>query len=100
MYHIIFRGINRQNLFEGENDFIKMREIISSVKEEKHFALYAYCFMTNHVHLFIKEAEQGDITKIMHKILTKYVGLQVGTCKWGRACFCTFPLEPVGDVQF
>lgn len=51
-----------------------MEEIIRSAKEEKKFELYAYCFMTNHVHLFMKEAEPGDITKIMHKILTKYVG--------------------------
>ncbi len=40
-----------------------MKEIILSAKEEKKFELYAYCFMTNHVHLFMKEAEQGDITR-------------------------------------
>lgn len=30
--------------------------------------------MTNHVHLFIKEKNSGDIKTIMHKLLTKYVG--------------------------
>ena len=74
MYHIIFRGINRQNLFECDKDFAKMEEIIAEVKAEKGFELYAYCLMTNHVHLFIRELNSGDITKIMHKILTKYVG--------------------------
>ena len=74
MYHIIFRGINRQNLFECDKDFAKMEEIIAEVKAEKGFELYAYCLMTNHVHLFIRELNSGDITKIMNKILTKYVG--------------------------
>ena len=36
------------------------------------FELYAYCFMTNHVHLFIKEQNVGEISKIMTKILSHY----------------------------
>lgn len=74
LYHIVFRGINRQNIFEEEKDFQKMIEIIDMVKSEKKFEIYAYCLMTNHVHLFIKEQNSGDIKKIMHKLLTRYVG--------------------------
>ena len=73
MYHIIFRGINRQNLFEDEKDFSKLLEITEKVKKEFDFELYAYCFMTNHVHLFLKEKNKGDIKPIMHKILSVYV---------------------------
>ena len=54
LYHIIFRGISRQNIFEEEHDYLKLKEIIKKVKTEMQFELYAYCFMTNHVHLFIK----------------------------------------------
>ncbi len=74
LYHILFRGINKQDLFEENADFQKLLEIIKDVKKEKQFKLHAYCLMTNHVHLFIQERETGDIKKIMHKILTKYVG--------------------------
>ncbi len=74
MYHIVFRGINRQDLFEEEKDYEKLIEIIKKVKEVKQFELYAYCLMTNHVHLFLKEKETGDIKKIMHKVLSNYVG--------------------------
>ena len=73
MYHIIFRGINRQNLFEDERDFRKLLEIIERVKKEFEFDLYAYCLMSNHVHLFLKEKNKGDIKSIMHKILSIYV---------------------------
>ena len=73
LYHIVFRGLNRQNLFEEDKDYIKLLEIISDVKVEYKLQLNAYCLMTNHVHLFVKENESGDIKAIMHKILTRYV---------------------------
>ena len=73
LYHIIFRGINRQNIFEEAADYEKLLDIIGEIKKEKEFNLYAYCLMTNHVHLFIKEKEIGDIKNIMHRLLTRYV---------------------------
>ena len=63
LYHIVFRGIGRQNIFEENADYEKLKEIILKVKEEMNLKLYAYCFMTNHVHLFVKEKELGDISK-------------------------------------
>lgn len=72
LYHIIFRGISRQNIFEEHFDFEKMKQILIKVKNEMKFEIYAYCFMTNHVHLFIKEDNIGDISKIMTKILSHY----------------------------
>ena len=32
LYHIIFRGLNRQNLFEEDEDYIKLLEIINDIK--------------------------------------------------------------------
>ena len=74
LYHIIFRGICGQNIFEETQDFEKIVEIIKKVKKEKEYHVYAYCLMTNHVHLFIREKNAGDIGKIMSKILTQYAG--------------------------
>jgi len=73
LYHVMFRGINKMNIFEDDEDFKKMHNIIKELKEAEKFAVYAYCFMTNHVHLFIKEPELGSIKTIMHKMLTRYV---------------------------
>ena len=72
VYHILFRGVNQQNIFEEKQDYIKLLETIDNVKKDMHFELYAYCFMSNHVHLVIKEAEIKDISLIMKRILTKY----------------------------
>lgn len=73
LYHIVFRGINKQNIFEESEDYKKIIEIIQNIKDEHDFEIYAYCLMSNHVHLLIKEAFSGDISQIMKRILTRYV---------------------------
>jgi len=74
LYHIIFRGINKQNIFEEENDYQKLKRLLSTIKQELDFKLYAYIFMSNHVHLLFQEKEAGDSTTAMHKLLTIYAG--------------------------
>ncbi len=74
LYHVVYRGVNRQNIFEEVNDYFKMRDIIFYLKQELKFEIYAYCFMTNHVHLLLKENSTGDISTIMKRLLTKYAG--------------------------
>ena len=71
-YHIVFRGINRQHLFEDESDFLYFLESLQRLKTEMAFELHAYCLMSNHVHLLIKENEMGDISLVMKRLLTKY----------------------------
>ena len=72
VYHILFRGVNQQNIFEETADFNKLKETILIVKKDMEFEIYAYCFMSNHVHIVMKEKNQGDISLIMKRILTKY----------------------------
>ena len=72
VYHILFRGVNQQNIFEEASDFEKLKEIIEIVKQDLQFEIYAYCFMSNHVHIVLKEKNCGDISLIMKRILTKY----------------------------
>ena len=71
-YHIVFRGINRQHLFEDESDFLYFLESLQHLKTEMAFELHAYCLMSNHVHLLIKESKMGDISLVMKRLLTKY----------------------------
>lgn len=72
LYHIVFRGVNRQHIFEEESDYIKLKETLMTLKREMGFEIYAYCFMTNHVHIMLKEKNNGDISQIMKRLLTKY----------------------------
>ncbi|MCL2889251.1 MAG: transposase [Eggerthellaceae bacterium] len=71
-YHVIFRGVNHCLIFEDGSDFRKFLKILSNVKEEFGFLLYAYCLMNNHGHLLIHEKTAGDMALIMHRLLGSY----------------------------
>jgi len=72
VYHIVFRGVNHCHLFEGHEDFEKMLEILSKVKDEFSLKVYAFCLLDNHVHLLLKESSPGDISLVMKKVLSPY----------------------------
>ncbi len=72
LYHIVFRGVNKQHIFEEETDYLKMIHVLYELKTELSFEIYSYCFMSNHVHLLLKEKSAGEISKIMKRLLTKY----------------------------
>ena len=72
IYHIMFRGVNHCHIFEENSDYQKFINYLTRIKKEIDFEIYAYCMMSNHVHLLIKEKKLYDITKIMQKLLTSY----------------------------
>ena len=72
LYHIVVRGVNHCHLFEQEVDYMMFSSIVKEVKKEMNFKLYAYCLMSNHVHLLVLEEKLGDISIIMKRILTHY----------------------------
>lgn len=69
IYHIMLRGINRQNIFEDEED---REQFITLINRFKGYEVYAYCLMNNHVHILIKEVED-EIATIMRRICASYV---------------------------
>ena len=74
MYHIMFRGLNKHSIFSEDRDYTKFIEILTSVKDDSNLQIYAYCLMPNHVHLFVREAQKGDISNIMKRLLSHYAG--------------------------
>lgn len=48
IYHIIFRGVNKQHIFEESKDYEKMLTIIQMLKTEMDFKIYSYCFIGSH----------------------------------------------------
>jgi len=72
IYHIMLRGINRQTIFEDEEDSIKFLEVLKDCKEKSVYKIYAYCLMGNHVHLLLKEKYE-ELGTIMKRIGASYV---------------------------
>ena len=54
IYHIMLRGINKQEIFEDSEDFSKFLETLNKYKAISEYKVFAYCLMSNHVHLLIK----------------------------------------------
>jgi len=69
-YHIMLRGINRQCIFGDDDDYIKFLELLVKHKEGINSIIYAYCLMSNHVHLLIKS---DNISSYISKIASGYV---------------------------
>ncbi len=58
IYHIIMRGINKQETFFAHKDKQKFLEFVLRFKEISQFELYGYCLMDNHIHLLLKEVTE------------------------------------------
>lgn len=72
IYHVMLRGINRQTIFEEDEDRWRFLETLDKYKEVSQFELYAYCLMDNHIHLLIKETEES-ISVSIKRISSSYV---------------------------
>ena len=58
LYHLITRGVDRRDIFHSPEDHKKFLSMLAVQKEKLPFFLYAYCLMTNHVHLLIERMTQ------------------------------------------
>lgn len=72
IYHIMLRGINRQTIFEDDEDKIRFLETLKKYKDKRKFQLFSYCLMNNHIHLLIKETEE-PISESIKRISSSYV---------------------------
>jgi len=71
VYHVMMRGINRQLIFEEEEDYTRFLSYTLDSKEIFRFKLLAYCLMSNHVHLLIKD-ENDVLSKSIHRLSSRY----------------------------
>lgn len=64
IYHVMLRGINRQDIFEEQEDYqqflIRLQNLVDPIDDNgehipSYFHVYAYCLMSNHVHLLLRE---------------------------------------------
>lgn len=72
IYHIIIRGVDRQDIFLDDIDRKKFLKELKNGMDEYKYEVYAYCLMNNHIHLLIKDNE-GKISKMIQSISIKYV---------------------------
>ena len=68
----MLRGINRQDIFEDEEDFLHFLTVLKECKAICEFEIYAYCLMTNHIHLLIKSGKE-PLALVFKRIGSRFV---------------------------
>ena len=58
IYHVMLRGINRQNIFEDDQDRLYFMSVLASCKKVSGFRLHAFVLMSNHIHLLLEPLDQ------------------------------------------
>ena len=71
IYHVMIRGINRQNIFEEDEDRLCFMKILDQCKKISGFKLYAFVLMSNHIHLLIKPSGEA-LNIVFTRIETRY----------------------------
>jgi len=46
VYHVMLRGINRQIIFEDDEDYQKYLDTLKTYQEKSGYIIYAYCLMS------------------------------------------------------
>lgn len=76
-HHIIQRGHNRQAVFATDDDYLYYLDNLKEWKKELGCKVYAYCLMTNHVHLIIDPGDNPENLALLMKRVsgrqTRYV---------------------------
>lgn len=71
IYHIMLRGINKEQIFQKSYYKTKILKLLKEIKEEIDFSVIAYCVMDNHLHLLAKVGDE-DLKIIMKKLNVKF----------------------------
>lgn len=71
IYHVMMRGNEKKNIFIDDEDRNKFIDILYNKKELSSYSLYAYCIMSNHVHLLMKEKDE-EISLCLKRINISY----------------------------
>jgi putative transposase len=72
-HHVIQRGNNRQPIFFAPKDYEVFLDCRREAKRKCQARLYAYVLMTNHVHLLVEPAQEGDLGRFMQSVGRRYV---------------------------
>ena len=72
-HHIVQRGHNRNTVFVADEDYRFYLENLFEWKVKLGIKVYAWCLMTNHVHLIV---EPGEDAKTLSELMKRLAGRQ------------------------
>lgn len=100
IYHVVIRGADRQIIFEETKDYQKYIDLLQLYSLELHFDIYAYCLMSNHIHLLI-HTPKCSTESIFRHLSTHYAGwFNMKYSRTGHVQQGRYHSEPVEDEEY
>ena len=109
IYHVMLRGINRQDIFEDQEDYIRfltfMQQMLEPLddlgnRQPPLCTFYAYCLMSNHVHLLIKIHHEDIGATVKHLAVVYAMYFNHKYSRAGHLFQDRFKSEPVNDMAY
>src|SRR5580765_2658377 len=101
-HHIIHRGHNRDPVFFSNADRRIYLAALARLKDELDVKVYAYCLMTNHVHLILEPGDTpATISLLMKRLAGRHASrLNVLTSRTGSAWDGRFKCSPIDTDRY
>jgi putative transposase len=96
-HHIIQRGNRRQDVFFVEEDYMAYLSLLKEWCAREDVEIWAYCLMTNHVHLVVCPTEGSNMSRAIgetHRRYTRMINFREGWRGYlwqGR--FASYPMD-------
>ena len=71
-HHIIQRGNRRQDVFFCDDDYQFYLDLLKQWCNSEGVEIWAYCLMTNHVHLILKPSQTSNLSKAIAETHRRY----------------------------
>ena len=72
-FHVCAKGNNSQELFLDEKDYLHYLSLIEKYRQKYKLLCFAYCLMTNHIHLLLLSSSIKILSKSMQGLHLAYV---------------------------
>ena len=105
----MMRGINHQNIFEEQEDYYQFLTTLDLMAQSyepdgtpsrRNYILYAYCLMSNHIHLLIREREDTIGIAIKRTASSYVYYYNHKYSRDGHLFRERFKSEPVNDMAY
>ena len=101
-YHVIVKGINKEQIFAQNREKSYFRKIILKHLERYEAEIYCYCIMSNHAH-FIIRAELHCLSSFMAIILAEYaMYYTLSSCyeNWKNSVYIQATIQNIGADKY
>jgi len=96
-HHITQRGNRRQEVYFCDEDYQHYLELLKEWCGQENVEIWAYCLMSNHVHLLVKPNKDSNLSRAIGEVHRRYTRMINFREKWrgylwqGR--FTSFPMD-------